>query len=279
MQILQQIPNLTQYSEHPMLLAIIIAIALVFGMTIKYFGSYLSQKGKQDADTNPILNFRFKIMVSLLMISLISIIFVIRNNTTTSIGKSKQLEGTEGIPQLTNISTNRNETSAELPINQTTHLNTPDASPSISSELNIEINPNIPREWSDPTLGIEFVKAGDDNYWIGKDEITISQFSRYFSNTEIKNEDQDQSPDCINIGSLKKKQNIENDSHSVTCISWKEARDFAVWLTEKDKIGTFSIPTKKEWQRACEKGLINPSTSEWSADKFFLIRPMIPLTW
>ena len=135
----------------------------------------------------------------------------------------------------------------------------------------------IPSIWRDPTLGIVFVRVGDDNYWIAKDEITFDQFKQYFSDTGFSDVDQDQSPGCVSIGRPESKKMMGDES--ITCVSLKEALNFVDWITEKDKRGIFSLPTKKEWLASCNRGAINTSTLEWCANKYYPNVPNDPTYW
>ncbi|MCB9824200.1 MAG: formylglycine-generating enzyme family protein [Planctomycetes bacterium] len=49
-------------------------------------------------------------------------------------------------------------------------------------------------------------------------------------------------------------QSLNGDEQPVVHVSWSDAVAFAAWLSERDGVRTYRLPTEAEWERACRAG-------------------------
>jgi formylglycine-generating enzyme required for sulfatase activity len=166
------------------------------------------------------------------------------------------------------------------------------SAPIVEKKLGTEDSP-IKREfpkgktWKDPFTGMEFVmvpggcyEMGDtfgdgqadekpvhkvcvDDFYLGKYETTVSQFKLFVSETGYTT-DAEKGEGCyIWTGKeyvQKKGTNwkdpgsfAQNDNEPVVCISWRDAQEFARWLSKKSG-KEFRLPTEAEWEYAARSG-------------------------
>lgn len=131
------------------------------------------------------------------------------------------------------------------------------------------------RAWTEPLTGMEFVwipggcfamgsPPGEigrnskteyqqqvcvEGYWIGKHEVTNAQYRKYIKfhnialNSNIEENEISPAP-----------EERPKDSNLPVTISWRQAAEFAKWLSKKAR-KQFRLPTEKEWEYAARGGV------------------------
>jgi formylglycine-generating enzyme required for sulfatase activity len=100
-----------------------------------------------------------------------------------------------------------------------------------------------------------------DGYWIGKFEVTVSQFKIFVNDTGYVTEAESSGGAYAWTGLIRKKWkqkkgvNWKNpgfeqeDNHPVVCISWNDVNKYCKWLSKKKGL-TFKLPTEAQWEKA-----------------------------
>ncbi len=108
--------------------------------------------------------------------------------------------------------------------------------------------------WVSPGVGMEFVWIEKMKIWAGKYEVTNEEYRK-------------KEPAHISEGY--KSISLDGDRLPVVCVSFAEARAYAVWLTDRDKpqLGglRYRLPTEKEWLALaqCGDGREYPWGTSW----------------
>lgn len=106
---------------------------------------------------------------------------------------------------------------------------------------------------------IESPRVGD--FEISKNEVTVSQFAQFVKETQHKLKDSSfvhQTRKRLKDRNFIPNINWQHDSkgekrlqeeyeHPVVNVSWEEAHKFCQWLSEKDPLYHYRLPTAKEW--------------------------------
>ena len=145
------------------------------------------------------------------------------------------------------------------------------------AELLVEVNlKKIPKPgeiWRDPYLGMEFVwipggcfemgcgswqkRCGKDEkplhkvclkgFWIGKYEVTFSQFWEFLSQVEYHGKGRP----VLHCNDFAEPEDFTPEANlPVVCVSWYDAMAFAEWLSKVTGY-KFSLPTEAQWEYAC----------------------------
>lgn len=148
-----------------------------------------------------------------------------------------------------------------------------DSKPQKISKKNSTVTATRGKAWIDPTTQMEFVwvpkgcfemgsNSGEpdeqpvhkvclsNGYWLGKYEITIAQFKMFTSATNYKGK-KGYEVKCKDTAMADGLSQTDNDP--VVCITWKDAKAFADWLTQKGG-KNYRLPTEAEWEYACRSG-------------------------
>ncbi len=149
--------------------------------------------------------------------------------------------------------------------------------PATACRQKIELTPSVPRqgdEYTDPLTGMVFVyiaggcyemgspsfESGSDNdegpvhmvcvdgFYIGKYEVTNSQYRQYRSGHRSKDY---------------KGRSLDGENQPVVYVSWREARDYASWLGSRSG-KRYRLPTEAEWEYAARGGT---TTSRYWGDR------------
>ncbi len=91
-----------------------------------------------------------------------------------------------------------------------------------------------------------------DDFWLGRAEVTNAQFRLF----RPEHDSLDFRGHSLNL-----------DNQPVTYVSWKDARDFAAWLSAQYPDRVFSLPSEAEWEFACRAGTDTPRFWGWDADE------------
>ncbi|TIH20185.1 formylglycine-generating enzyme family protein [Marinifilum sp. JC120] len=147
-----------------------------------------------------------------------------------------------------------------LEFRQQTQKKKPVPSPAVSKTSKSGKTPKAGQLWTEPTTGMQFVwvpggcfmmgsSDGEsdekpvhevcvDGFWMGKYEITNAQYRRFKANHNSKRYDGLQ---------------LNSDTQPVVRVTWKDAVEFAKWLSAKGQ-GTFFLPTEAQWEYAARAG-------------------------
>ena len=102
--------------------------------------------------------------------------------------------------------------------------------------LGVDHGPLPGENWISPATGMEFIWVPALNLWVGKYEVT---------NGEYRKHDKSHSTSCS--GDV----DIDGDRQPVANVAFRDAKDFAEWLTDGDKERLFCrqyrLPTDDEW--------------------------------
>lgn len=98
----------------------------------------------------------------------------------------------------------------------------------------------IPRQWRSPTSGMEFTRVDALKLWVGKYEVTNEQYRR---------RDPDHSSQSF------KGVSLNGPLQPVVYVSFDDAKAYAEWLTEKDRLEDcrYRLISEDEWQ-VCAQG-------------------------
>lgn len=89
------------------------------------------------------------------------------------------------------------------------------------------------------------------DYYMGRYEVTLGQWKQYAADPDFNSL---QATDAICNGTGKPMLfNEYDDTHPMCCVSLKEAKSFAAWLSQKTG-HTFRIPSEAQWEFACRSG-------------------------
>jgi len=102
------------------------------------------------------------------------------------------------------------------------------------------------------------------DFYLGVHEVTVGQFRAFVSDSGYMTEatrDGEGSWGITSTGKFERdaKYNWKNpgfeqtDNHPVVDVSWRDAKAFCEWLSEKEK-KTYRLPTEAEWEYACRAG-------------------------
>jgi serine/threonine-protein kinase len=100
-----------------------------------------------------------------------------------------------------------------------------------------------------------------DGYWVGKYEVTVTQFKIFVNDTGYVTEAESSGGAFAFTGSIRKqwrqKKGInwknpgfeQEDNHPVVCVSWNDVNKYCKWLSRKKGL-TFKLPTEAQWEKA-----------------------------
>jgi formylglycine-generating enzyme required for sulfatase activity len=97
-----------------------------------------------------------------------------------------------------------------------------------------------------------------DGYWIGKYEVTVSQFKEFVNDVGYKTDAEKSDGAYVYLNDewrKKKDANWQNpyftqgDNNPVVCVSWNDAAAYCEWLNKKAG-SDFKLPTEAEWEKA-----------------------------
>ena len=126
--------------------------------------------------------------------------------------------------------------------------------------------------WTDSVTGMEFMwvpkgcfqmgsNSGQDDekpiheicidgVWMGKYEITVGQFTKFKNEMGYSSEP---SNEWKCKGTAKVDGFSQTSEHPVACVTWKDVKAFAEWLSRKSG-KNYRMPTEAEWEYACRSG-------------------------
>jgi formylglycine-generating enzyme required for sulfatase activity/predicted Ser/Thr protein kinase len=94
-----------------------------------------------------------------------------------------------------------------------------------------------------------------DGYWIGKYEVTFTQFKIFVNDTGYVTEAESSGLKERIVSWQKKGRNWKNpgfeqeDNHPVVWLSWNDVNKYCKWLSKKKGL-TFRLPTEAQWEKA-----------------------------
>jgi formylglycine-generating enzyme required for sulfatase activity len=87
-------------------------------------------------------------------------------------------------------------------------------------------------------------------FYLGVYEVTRGQFRRFVDETGYQTQSERDGEEDY---SWRKPGFDQSDDHPVVQVSWKDAVEFATWLSRKEG-RTYRLPTEAEWEYACRAG-------------------------
>ena len=102
-------------------------------------------------------------------------------------------------------------------------------------------------------------------YYQGEQEVTVGQFKQFVLETKYQTDGERDGKGAYGINEAGKIEEmhakftwkspgfVQTDDHPVVDVSWKDAKAFCNWLSEKEK-KTYRLPTEAEWEYACRAG-------------------------
>ncbi|MGE5343464.1 MAG: SUMF1/EgtB/PvdO family nonheme iron enzyme [Candidatus Omnitrophota bacterium] len=95
-----------------------------------------------------------------------------------------------------------------------------------------------------------------DGYWLGKTEVTVSQFRTFLNKTEYVTEAEQGDGAYSWNGIRYEKYKIDwkypgfeqKENYPVVCVSWNDAKEYCNWLSKKVGV-SFTLPTEAQWEK------------------------------
>lgn len=123
-----------------------------------------------------------------------------------------------------------------------------------------------------------------DGYWLGRTEVTVSQWKRFVEATNYVTEAEKKGFGAAYDTKTGKGSQVKDacwrnphfgfelkNDHPVCCVTWDDAFAFCEWLTETEKNAgklppglVYRLPGEAEWEYACRAGT---ATKFWWGDK------------
>ncbi len=109
-------------------------------------------------------------------------------------------------------------------------------------------------------------------FWMSECEVTVGQFRRFVEETSFRTEAErtGQGVNGLNLLTGEVQQHseriwsspgfLQTEQHPVVGVSWSDAHDFCVWLSQKEE-RVYRLPTEAEWEYACRAGSKTPFAS------------------